>query len=93
MSLGELGELFALSGIAVLLQFGTSALALLVLAFRRERGLVPLAAWPALPTLAFVAVLVALAATRQEALVALGMTIVGVALLRVARPRGPLAGR
>ena len=93
VSLGELGELFALSGIAVLLQFGTSALALLVLAFRRERGLVPLAAWPALPTLAFVAVLVALAATRQEALVALGMTIVGVALLRVARPRGPLAGR
>ncbi len=37
VSLGELRELFALSSIAVLAQFGTSALALLVLAARRER--------------------------------------------------------
>src|SRR5262249_4740218 len=37
VSLGDLGELFALSSIAVLAQFGTSALALLVLAQRRER--------------------------------------------------------
>ena len=34
VSLGELGELFVLSSIAVLMQFGTSALALLVLAWR-----------------------------------------------------------
>jgi amino acid transporter len=91
VSLGELGELFVLSSIAVLLQFGTSALALAVLALRRERGLVPLAAWPALPTLAVVALLVALGATRQEALVALGTTVVGVGLLQLARPRRAVA--
>ena len=88
VSLGELGELFALSGIAVLLQFGTSTLALLVLAFRRERALRPLAAWPAVPTLAVVAVLVALGSTWREVLVALGMTAVGVVWLQLARPRG-----
>ena len=49
VSLGELRELFALSSIAVLMQFGTSALALLVLAGRRERGLVPLQAGPPSP--------------------------------------------
>jgi amino acid transporter len=88
VSLGELGELFALSSIAVLIQFGTSALALLVLAWRRERGLRPLHAWPAVPTLAVAGALVALGATRQEALVALGTALVGLGLLRLARPRG-----
>ncbi len=88
VSLGDLGALFALSSIAVLMQFGTSALALLVLAWRRERGLRPLHAWPALPTLAVAATLVTLGATRQEALVALGTALVGLGLLRLARPRG-----
>jgi amino acid transporter len=87
VSLGELGELFALSSIAVLMQFGTSALALLVLAARRERGLRPLHAWPALPTLAVAAVLVASGATIREGLVAAGAVVLGFALLRVARPR------
>jgi len=87
VSLGELGELFALSGIAVLLQFGTSALALLVLAFRRERGLRPLHAWPAVPTLAVAGALVATGATAREALVAAGAVLVGLGLLRLARKR------
>ena len=93
VSLGELRELFALSSIAVLAQFGTSALALLVLAARRERRLAPLAAWPALPTLAVAALLVALGATPKEALVGLGTLAVGVVLLGLARRREPEAAR
>ena len=89
VSLGDLGELFALSSIAVLAQFGTSALALLVLAWRRERGLTPFLAWPAVPTLAVAALLVALGANRNEAWVALGTVAAGVALLLVARRREP----
>jgi amino acid transporter len=87
VSLGNLGQLFALSSIAVLMQFGTSALALLVLAARRERGLVPALAWPAVPTLAVAATLVALGATRQELLVAAGTVLVGILLLRVSKVR------
>jgi len=87
VSLGELGELFALSSIAVLMQFGTSALALLVLALRRQRGLRPLQAWPAIPTLAVAAALVATGATVREGLVAAGAVVLGFALLRLARPR------
>jgi basic amino acid/polyamine antiporter, APA family len=88
VSLGELGELFALSSIAVLMQFGTSALALLVLAGRRERGLRPLQAWPAVPTLAVAAALVVSGATAREAFVAAGAVLLGLGLLRLARPRG-----
>jgi amino acid transporter len=87
VSLGDLGELFALSSIAVLLQFGTSALALVVLARRRDRSLVPRQAWPALPTLAVAVVLVAAGATAREALVAAGAVLLGFALLRLSRPR------
>jgi len=87
VSLGDLGELFALSSIAVLAQFGTSALALVVLARRRERGLVPGQAWPAVPTLAVAAVLVASGATGREALVAGAAVVLGIGLLRLSRPR------
>jgi len=90
VSLGELGELFALSSIAVLMQFGTSALALLVLAWRRERGLRPLQAWPAVPTLAVAVALVVSGATAREALVAAGTMALGLGLLRLARPRPTL---
>jgi basic amino acid/polyamine antiporter, APA family len=90
VSLGELGELFALSSIAVLLQFGTSALALLVLAARRDRGLRPGQSWPAIPTLAVAAVLVASGATAREALVAGGAVVLGLGLMRLARPRPSL---
>jgi amino acid transporter len=87
VSLGELGELFALSSIAVLMQFGTSALALLVLAGRRERGLRPLQAWPAVPTLAVAAALVVSGATAREAFVAAGALLLGLGLLRLSRSR------
>ena len=89
VSLGELGQLFALSSIAVLMQFGTSALALVVLALRRQRGLRPREAWPALPTLAVAVVLVVSGATAREGLVAAGAVVVGLGLLRLARPRQP----
>jgi hypothetical protein len=48
VSLGDLCELLALSRIAVLMQFGTSALAQRVLAWRRELGPRSTLAWPAL---------------------------------------------
>lgn len=89
VSLGELGQLFALSSIAVLMQFGTSALALVVLALRRQRGLRPREAWPALPTLAVAVVLVVAGATAREGLVAAGAFVLGLGLLRLARPRQP----
>jgi amino acid transporter len=89
VSLGELGELFALSSIAVLMQFGTSALALLVLAARRERGLRPGQSWPAIPTLAVAAALVVSGATVREGLGAAVAVVLGIVLLCVARPRPP----
>ncbi len=91
VSLGDLGVLFALSSIAVLAQLGTAALALVTLAVRRERGLEPRHAWPALPTLAVAAVLVVSGATPLEAAVAAGATAVGLGVLHLARPRAPRA--
>jgi amino acid transporter len=93
VGLGELGELFALSSIAVLMQYGVSAAALVVLARGRQRGLLPRDAWPALPTLLVGAALVAFGATVREALAALGAVAVGLLLLRLARPRQPLTPR
>jgi amino acid transporter len=87
VSLGELGELFALSSIAVLMQFGTSALALLVLAARGNLGLTPRQAWPAVPTLAVAAVLVVTGASAREGLVAAAAFVLGLGLLRLARAR------
>jgi hypothetical protein len=87
VSLGDLGELFALSSIAVLAQFGTSAFALLVLAARHERGLAPRQAWPAVPTLAVAAVLVATGASAREGLVAAAAFVLGLGLLRLSPPR------
>jgi amino acid permease len=71
---GSLSEFFALSSVTVLAQFGVTALSLLALARRGERGLRPADAWPALPTLA-VAVAFVSGARPREAIVA------GVALL------------
>jgi hypothetical protein len=79
---GDLGELFALSSIAVLMQFGVTAAALAALALRRERGLQPLDAWPALPTILVGIGLVAFGATLREGLVALGAVVLGLWLWR-----------
>jgi amino acid transporter len=84
---GELAELFALSSIAVLMQYGVSALALIELARRRSLGLRPRDAWPALPTLAVALALVAFGATAREGLVAAATVLVGVVLMALARRR------
>jgi len=85
---GDLGELFALSSIAVLMQFGVTAAALVALASRREHGLRPRDAWPALPTFAVAIALVTFGATLRESLVALGAVVVGLLLWRLAPGRG-----
>ncbi len=87
VALGELGELFALSSIAVLMQFGVSAAALYALATKRRRGLRPRDRWPVFPTLAVAVVLVVFGATVREALVALGTVAMGIGLLWLARWR------
>jgi basic amino acid/polyamine antiporter, APA family len=79
VALGDLGELFALSSLGVLMQYGVTAVALAVLARRRARGLVPRDAWPAPLALVVALVLAGFGATAQEALVALG--VVGLGLL------------
>jgi amino acid transporter len=84
---GELGELFALSSIAVLAQYGVSAAALFVLARRRSLGLRPRDAWPALPTALVAIALVAFGATAREALVAATTLLLGLLLLGLARRR------
>ena len=84
---GELGELFTLSSMAVLMQFGVTAAALVALAFRRYRGLRPIDAWTAAPTLGAGITLVAFGATRREGLAALGAVLVGLVLSRFAKVR------
>jgi len=84
---GNLAELFALSAIGVLMQFGVTAASLATLAWRRQRGLRPAHAWLAPPTLALAVVLVVFGATLREALVALGAVLVGFGLSRAAKPR------
>jgi APA family basic amino acid/polyamine antiporter len=84
---GDLGELFALSSIAVLMQYGVTAASLVVLARRGDRGLRPAHAWLAVPTLALGIALVAFGATLREVLVAGGAVLVGLGLTRLARPR------
>jgi amino acid transporter len=86
---GELSELFALSGIAVLVQFGVTALALAALARRRERGLHPALAALAPPCLAVAAALVALGSTRREAWVAGATLAAGAALYALVPARAP----
>jgi APA family basic amino acid/polyamine antiporter len=85
--LGDLSELFALSSAAVLAQYGVTAASLAVLAARRERGLRPLDAWPALPTLVLAIGLVAFGATGRELGVAAIVVVVGLGLHQLARPR------
>ncbi|WP_163990110.1 APC family permease [Pyxidicoccus caerfyrddinensis] len=87
VNLGNLSELFALSSIAVLMQYGVTAAALATLAFRRERGLKPLHAVLAVPTLVLGLTLVAYGATLREAATTALTVVAGLVLLRVARPR------
>ena len=72
-------ELFALSSVAVLVQYGVTAAALAVLARRGERGLSARHAVLAAPALA-VAFALGAGATRREAVVTAGAVVLGLAL-------------
>jgi amino acid transporter len=85
VAVGELGELFALSSLAVLMQFGVTAAALLALALRRERGLRPRDAWPAPLTLLVALTFAGFGATAREGVVAVGVVVVGLVVLWWAR--------
>jgi basic amino acid/polyamine antiporter, APA family len=76
---GSLNEFFALSSVAVLAQYGVTALSLLALARRRERGLGPRDAWSALPTVLVTVALVS-GARAREAGVAGGALLLGLLL-------------
>jgi amino acid transporter len=76
LALGSLGELLVLSSVAVLAQYGMTALALLRLAAKGERGLRLRDAWAAPLALAATGALVA-GASRREALVAAGALALG----------------
>ncbi|NIA27736.1 MAG: amino acid permease, partial [Desulfobulbaceae bacterium] len=93
LGVGELGELFALSSLTVLMQFGVTAAALLALALRGEHGLRPRDAWPAPLTLLVAVTLAGFGATAREGVVALGAVLVGVAVLRLARRSRPVPPR
>ena len=82
---GELGELFALSSLTVLMQFGVTAAALLALAVRREHGLRPSDAWPAPLTLVMAVTLAGFGATAREGMITVGVVTVGLVALWVAR--------
>ena len=82
---GSGGQLFALSSVAVLSQYGMTGLALLVLALRRSRGLRPIDAWPAPFVIGLGVVLVVVGGSRWEWLVAGSAVVVGVALRAAAK--------
>lgn len=82
---GSGGQLFALSSVAVLSQYGMTGLALLVLSLRRARGLSPAHAWPAPFVIALGVVLVVFGGSRWEWMVAGGAALLGVALRAAVR--------
>jgi amino acid transporter len=71
ISLGSLGELLALSSLSVVMQYLLVALALAKFGVKRERGLRPIDAWSAVPTVIVALVLVS-GAERKEWAVAGG---------------------
>jgi amino acid transporter len=87
--LGALGELLALSSVAVLAQYGVTAAALLFLAARRVKGLTRWHMLPAPFALAAI-VLIAQGATPNELLVAGGVLALGLGLLFLRRRAIPV---
>lgn len=83
--LGDLSELFALSSVAVLAQYGVTSLALLRLARDRQRGFSPRDAWPAPLALLATAALVS-GASLREAAVAAAALVLGLLARWRARP-------
>jgi amino acid transporter len=84
---GDLSELFALSSLAVLTQYGVTAAALAELGRRRQRGLALRHAWLALPALALGVYLALQGATAREGLASLAAVVAGLGLSRLAKPR------
>jgi amino acid transporter len=84
---GDLSELFALSALAVLTQFGVTAAALFSLAVRRQRGLRRRDALLAVPAFALGLYLAGQGATRNEGLASLAALIMGLFLFSASRPR------
>jgi APA family basic amino acid/polyamine antiporter len=84
---GNLSQLFALSALAVLTQFGVTAAALLALALRRQRDLGPAHAILALPALGLGVYLATMGATRNEIYASLAALTVGLTLLALSKPR------
>jgi basic amino acid/polyamine antiporter, APA family len=87
---GSRAELFALSSVAVLMQYGVTASSLIVLGRRRERGLTPRHAVLALPALA-VAFALGTGASRREAVVAASAVLLGLVLRWAAARRARAA--
>lgn len=83
---GSLGQLLELSSIAVLTQYGTTSLSLLVLALGRKRGLHPHDAWVVPPALAVTLTLVSQAKAREAIVAALCLAL-GIALRRLSPGR------
>ena len=83
----NLGELFALSSLAVLTQYGVTAAALFALALRGERGLRKAHAWLALPAFALGLYLAAQGATAHEGYASLAAVVSGLLLFSLSRPR------
>lgn len=81
---GTLGQLFALSATAVLLQFVATAASLFGLAWRREHGLTARHAALAIPAAA-VGLAFVTGASAREALTAAGAVLLGLALRSVSR--------
>jgi amino acid transporter len=87
LATGTRGQLFLFSSVAVLMQYGVTAAALLTLAARRERGLRPLHASAAVPALAVAFVLGSGATWREVAWAAAALAL-GLSLRFAARRRG-----
>ena len=83
---GSRGELFALSSVAVLIQYVVAALSLLELGRRRERGLDLRKAWAAIPAMV-VGLAIVTGGTSREWVVAAVALLVGLILRGTARSR------
>jgi amino acid transporter len=88
---GNLSELFALSSLAVLVQFGVTAAALWALALRREKGLGPGHVLLAVLALSLGLYLAVQGATVNEGKASLVALVLGFVLYTVSKPRAAAA--
>ena len=84
---GDLSELFALSALAVLVQFNVTAAALFAMAMRRERDLRPAHALLAVPAFALGLYLAKAGATRNEVFGSIATVALGFILFAVSKRR------